>query len=94
MDVALFDRGNKAGNPIKKPSINKYMSVKFPSSKMSSAFEWPFIERMNGFFSDRDEFSSGIAPKCLIAHSSADHRYRMSFASRYDRKPISVVSWR
>ncbi|GBM70063.1 hypothetical protein AVEN_105040-1, partial [Araneus ventricosus] len=66
----------------------------FPSSKMSSAIERPFIETrshndwpMNGFLSDRDEFSSGIAPKCLIGHRSADHRYRMSFASRYDRKP-------
>ncbi|GBM28851.1 hypothetical protein AVEN_43572-1 [Araneus ventricosus] len=72
-----------------------------PSSKMSSAIERPFIETrshndrpMNGFLSDRDGFSSGIAPKCLIGHRSADHRYRMSFASRYDRKPSSVVSWR
>ncbi|GBN11954.1 hypothetical protein AVEN_211158-1, partial [Araneus ventricosus] len=67
---------------------------------MSSAIERPFIETrshndrpMNGFLSDRDEFSSGIAPKCLIGHRSADHRYRMSFASRYDRKPSSAVSW-
>ncbi|GBM82264.1 hypothetical protein AVEN_157185-1 [Araneus ventricosus] len=72
-----------------------------PSSKMSSAIERPFIETrshndrpMNGFLSDRDEFSSGIAPKCLIGHRSADHRYRMSFSSRYDRKPSSAVSWR
>ncbi|GBN03659.1 hypothetical protein AVEN_33919-1 [Araneus ventricosus] len=50
---------------------------------MSSAIERPFIETrshndrpMNGFLSDRDEFSSGIAPKCLIGHRSADHRYR------------------
>ncbi|GBN15565.1 hypothetical protein AVEN_102146-1 [Araneus ventricosus] len=57
-----------------------------PSSKLSSAIERPFIESrshndrpMNGFLSDRDEFSSGIAPKCLIGPSSADHRYRMSF---------------
>ncbi|GBM31772.1 hypothetical protein AVEN_56882-1 [Araneus ventricosus] len=71
-----------------------------PSSKMSSAIERPFIETrshndrpMNGFLSDRDGFSSGIAPKCLIGHRSADHRYRMSFASRYDRKPSSAVSW-
>ncbi|GBN31810.1 hypothetical protein AVEN_235934-1 [Araneus ventricosus] len=61
----------------------------------------PFIETrshndspMNGFLSDRDEYSSGIAPKCLIGHRSADHRYRMNFASRYDRKPSSAVSWR
>ncbi|GBM39820.1 hypothetical protein AVEN_45783-1 [Araneus ventricosus] len=72
-----------------------------PSSKMSSAIERPFIETrshndrpMNGFLSDRDEFSSGIAPKCLIGHRSADHRYRMNFASRYDRKPSSAVSRR
>ncbi|GBN64394.1 hypothetical protein AVEN_111180-1 [Araneus ventricosus] len=73
----------------------------YPSSKMSSAIERPFIETrshndrpMNGFLSDRDEFSSGTAPKCLIGHRSVDHRYRMSFASRYDRKPSSAVSWR
>ncbi|GBL83517.1 hypothetical protein AVEN_196364-1 [Araneus ventricosus] len=73
----------------------------FPSRKMSSTIERPFIETrshndrpMNGFLSDRDEFSSGIALKCLIGHRSADHRYRMSFASRYDRKPSSAVSWR
>ncbi|GBO43315.1 hypothetical protein AVEN_141633-1, partial [Araneus ventricosus] len=72
-----------------------------PSSKMSSAIERPFIETrspndrpMNVFLSDSDGFSSGIAPKCLIGHRSADHRYRMSFAGRYDRKPSSVVSWR
>ncbi|GBM29690.1 hypothetical protein AVEN_156877-1 [Araneus ventricosus] len=77
------------------------MQEAYPSSKMSSAIERPFIETrshndrpMNGFLSDRDEFSSGIAPKCLIGHRSADHRYRMSFASRYDRKPSSAVSWR
>ncbi|GBO11471.1 hypothetical protein AVEN_32228-1 [Araneus ventricosus] len=70
-----------------------------PSSKMSSAIERLFIETrshndrpMNGFLLDRDEFSSGIAPKCLIGHRSADHR--MNFASRYDRKPSSAVSWR
>ncbi|GBN08779.1 hypothetical protein AVEN_23565-1 [Araneus ventricosus] len=72
-----------------------------PSNKMSSAIERPFIETrshndrpMKGFLWDRDEFSSGIAPNCLIGHRSADHRYRMSFASRYDRKPSSAVSWR
>ncbi|GBM85262.1 hypothetical protein AVEN_84091-1 [Araneus ventricosus] len=72
-----------------------------PSSKMASAIERPFIETrshndrpMTGFLSDSDGFSSGIAPKCLIGHRSVDHRYRMSFASRYDRKPSSVVSWR
>ncbi|GBO42667.1 hypothetical protein AVEN_228724-1 [Araneus ventricosus] len=80
---------------------NQTNVIGFPSSKMSSAIERPFIETrshndrpMNGFLSDRDGFSSGIAPKCLIGHRSADHRYRMSFASRYDRKPSSVVSWR
>ncbi|GBM69874.1 hypothetical protein AVEN_154511-1 [Araneus ventricosus] len=42
--------------------------VAYPSSKMSSAIERPFIETrshndrpMNGFLSDRDEFSSGIS---------------------------------
>ncbi|GBN41301.1 hypothetical protein AVEN_33802-1 [Araneus ventricosus] len=72
-----------------------------PSSKMSSAIKRPFIETrshndrpMNGFLSDRDEFSPGISPKCLMGHRSADHRYRMSFASRYDRNPSSAVSWR
>ncbi|GBN55434.1 hypothetical protein AVEN_216805-1, partial [Araneus ventricosus] len=72
-----------------------------PSSKMPSAIERPFIESrshndrpMNVFLSDSDGFSSGIAPKCLIGHRSADHRCRMSFAGRYDRKPSSVVSWR
>ncbi|GBM69568.1 hypothetical protein AVEN_219198-1 [Araneus ventricosus] len=84
-----------------KPSKEKLFYLLNPSSKMSSAIERPFIESrshndrpMNGFLSDSDEFSSGIAPKCLIGHRSADHRYRMSFASRYDRKPSSAVSWR
>ncbi|GBN33006.1 hypothetical protein AVEN_86515-1 [Araneus ventricosus] len=43
---------------------------------MSSATERPFIKTrshndrpMNGFLSDRNEFSSGIAPKCLIGDS-------------------------
>ncbi|GBM49505.1 hypothetical protein AVEN_64467-1, partial [Araneus ventricosus] len=43
---------------------------------MSSAIERRFIEArshndrpMNGFLSDRDEFSSGIAPKCLFGDS-------------------------
>ncbi|GBO39668.1 hypothetical protein AVEN_76389-1 [Araneus ventricosus] len=47
-----------------------------PSRKMSSAIERPFTETrshndrpMNGFLLDRDEFSSGIAPKYLIGDS-------------------------
>ncbi|GBM26387.1 hypothetical protein AVEN_239381-1 [Araneus ventricosus] len=85
---------------LMKFSLNNYIYIMHPSSKMSSAIERPFIETqshndraMNGFLSDRDEFSSGISPKCLIGHRSADHRWGMSFASRYDRKPSSVVSW-
>ncbi|GBM08882.1 hypothetical protein AVEN_57433-1 [Araneus ventricosus] len=82
---------------------NLFMTSKMGdhSSEMSSAIERPFIETrshndrpLNGFLSDRDEFSSGFAPNCLIGHRSADHRYRMSFASRYDRKPSSAVSRR
>ncbi|GBN53273.1 hypothetical protein AVEN_104180-1 [Araneus ventricosus] len=89
-----------AGKYIEPPRSDHYLNH-CPSSKMSSAIERPFIETrshndrpMNVFLSDSDGFSSGIAPKCLIGHRSADHRYRMSFAGRYDRKPSSVVSWR
>ncbi|GBN70576.1 hypothetical protein AVEN_261285-1 [Araneus ventricosus] len=54
---------------------------------MSSAIERPFIETrshndrpMNGFLSDRDEFSSGIAPKCLIG----DGCIRSSISAGYN----------
>ena len=41
---------------------------------------------MNGISLARDEFSSKIAPKCLIGRPSIDHLYPMIFARRYVRK--------
>ncbi|GBM63936.1 hypothetical protein AVEN_17525-1 [Araneus ventricosus] len=91
----------KVGLPSSATAGNNMQPDGTKHSKMSSAIERPFIETrshndrpMNVFLSDSDGFSSGIAPKCLIGHRSADHRYRMSFAGRYDRKSSSVVSWR